>query len=156
MERCCTDRARLWKHAPGSRGPPEPRAADGVRLVLPRPRSVSCGTSRRVGRSVWVARVHDGDGFAGVSRRRTMDKRLSADEPGSMFLCGVNASVRPSAAAGRGVPPPQTVLRLQLPHSPPPPRDLSPTPQMCRFMCSAKWSDREKHLRTVERQRAAC
>ena len=33
------------------------------------------------------------------------------------------------------------------------PADLSRIPQMCLFMCSAKWSDREKHLQPKERGR---
>lgn len=35
--------------------------------------------------------------------------------------------------------------------------DLSQIPQMCLFMCSAKWSDREKHLQPkTEKQQTAC
>lgn len=35
--------------------------------------------------------------------------------------------------------------------------DLSQIPQMCLFMCSAKWSDREKHLQPkTGKQRTAC
>lgn len=37
------------------------------------------------------------------------------------------------------------------------PADLSQIPQMCLFMCSAKWSDREKHLQPKRgKQRTAC
>ncbi len=37
------------------------------------------------------------------------------------------------------------------------PADLSQIPQMCLFMCSAKWSDREKHLQPKrQEQRTAC
>lgn len=84
---------------------------------------------------------HTGD----VNPRRTMDRRVELRRTRihvsmrSRRLCPSVCPQHPRCySSADDAPPP-----------PPPPRDLSPTPQMCRFMCSAKWSDREKHLRTV-------
>lgn len=59
---------------------------------------------------------------------------MRADEPGSMFLCGVGASVRPSVSNVHGVTPPSAD---DAPPPPPPPRDLSPTPLRCAASCVA-------------------
>lgn len=81
-----------------------------------------------------------GDACAGRVIVESWTNWLSAEEPGSMFLRGVRPSLRPlvphrprCCSSADDAPSPSPA-----PPPPPSPCDLSPTPQMCLFMCSAK------------------